>query len=189
MAKAKRGNNEGSVYQLKDGSWMASMSAGRDPATGKIKRKSFRASTRQEANRRLQEAQGQAISGSLIKPGTMTVGEWVDIYWRDYVWPNMAIGTASNKEKHFRVHVKPALGHIKLQQLRVETVQRWYNRLIDGGLAISTAQEVLFSLQGALKQRRPFWRAYEVTHGVSSGRWGSMLGCGWVRSTDSAGKI
>jgi integrase len=45
----KRGNHEGTIVHRKDGRWMASITIGRDPATGKLKRVSFYGKTRQEA--------------------------------------------------------------------------------------------------------------------------------------------
>jgi hypothetical protein len=40
MAK-KRGNNEGSIMRRKDGLWMAQVTIGRAPQTGKLKRATF----------------------------------------------------------------------------------------------------------------------------------------------------
>jgi integrase len=43
----KRGNHEGSIVRRKDGRWIASMTMGRDPVTGKLKRVYFYGKTRQ----------------------------------------------------------------------------------------------------------------------------------------------
>jgi integrase len=45
MAK-KRGNHEGSIVRRKDGRWMASVTIGRHPVSGKLKRACFYGKTR-----------------------------------------------------------------------------------------------------------------------------------------------
>jgi hypothetical protein len=45
----KRGNHEGTIVKRSDGRWMASITIGCDPATGKLKRTYFYGKTRQEA--------------------------------------------------------------------------------------------------------------------------------------------
>jgi integrase len=150
--KAKRGNSEGSIYQVQDGTWRAAIPIGRDPNTGKIKRKYLRASTRQEAHQRLTEAQGHVISRTMVEPGSMTVAAWLDLYWREYCWPNKAPMKADHDEKVFRLHGKPKLGHLRLQQIRREHIQRWYNRLIADGLKEDTAHKYMLSLSAAFRQ-------------------------------------
>ena len=52
----KRGNHEGTTVHRKDGRWMASITIGRDPTTGKLKRVSFYGKTRQEGADQLADA-------------------------------------------------------------------------------------------------------------------------------------
>ena len=44
----RRGNGEGSIYKRSDGTWVGQVGIGYDPATGKLKRKSFYGKTRKE---------------------------------------------------------------------------------------------------------------------------------------------
>ena len=48
MAKRKRGNNEGTITHRMDGRWMAQLTIGRDPVTGKLRRVSLYAGVTQE---------------------------------------------------------------------------------------------------------------------------------------------
>ena len=81
MAKrrsGRRGNGEGSIYQLPDGRWRGSVFLGY--RQGKPHRKYVTRRTRAQAAaeiRRLLEAQRQ---GQLVTTGSMTVGEWLAIY-------------------------------------------------------------------------------------------------------------
>lgn len=47
----KRGNNEGSITKRSDGRYVARITVGRDPKTGKLQRVSYYGQTRQEAAR------------------------------------------------------------------------------------------------------------------------------------------
>jgi integrase len=67
MAK-KRGNNEGTVVRWKDGRWMASITIGRDPATGRLKRVYFYGKTRQVAADQLAHALSDLGRGTFIAP-------------------------------------------------------------------------------------------------------------------------
>jgi hypothetical protein len=44
----KRGNNEGTIFRRKDGRWVAQLTTGRDPKTGKRKRTVVYGKTRKE---------------------------------------------------------------------------------------------------------------------------------------------
>jgi integrase len=123
-AKVKRGNNEGTIYQLKDGSWMAALTIDRDPSTGRLKRKYLKASTRREAHQCLAEAQGQYITRGMAEPSTITLNVWAGTWWHGYVVGHTAPRTVEEYERQIRRHIVPALGHLHLQALRVEHVQR-----------------------------------------------------------------
>jgi integrase len=68
----KRGNNEGTIVRRKDGRWMASITIGRDPTTGKLKRAYFYGKTRQEAADQLARALGDLSRRSFVAPHKLT---------------------------------------------------------------------------------------------------------------------
>src|SRR5262245_56303826 len=73
MAK-KRGNNEGSITKRKNGLWMAQITVGRDPATGKPKRATFYGKTRQEVADKLTKALREQQQGTFVAPHKLTLG-------------------------------------------------------------------------------------------------------------------
>ena len=83
MAK-KRGNNEGSITRRPDGRWMAQVTIGRDPATGKPKRASFYGKTRQEVADKLTKALRDKQQGTFVAPHKLTLGEWLDTWLWEY---------------------------------------------------------------------------------------------------------
>jgi integrase len=73
MAK-KRGNNEGSITRRPDGRWMAQVTLGRDPATGKPRRATFYGKTRQDVADKLTKALRDKQQGTFVAPHKLTWG-------------------------------------------------------------------------------------------------------------------
>src|SRR5437773_1400601 len=88
MAK-KRGNNEGSITRRKDGLWMAQVTLGRDPQTGKLKRATFYGKTRQEVADKLTKALREKQQGTFVTPHKTTLGVWLDIWLWEYKKPRL----------------------------------------------------------------------------------------------------
>src|SRR5215467_12852397 len=137
MAK-KRGNNEGSITRRPDGRWMAQVTIGRDPATGKPKRATFYGKTRQDVGDKLTKALRDKQQGTFVAPHKLTLGEWLDTWLWEYAKPQVRSITFVSYEMLTRRHFKPALGHIPLQDLRPEHVQHYMNDKLQHGLAPQT---------------------------------------------------
>src|SRR5262245_47597403 len=114
MAK-KRGNNEGTIVRRTDGRWMASLTIGRQPETGKLKRVWFYGKTRKEAADQLAKALHDREQGALVTPHKITVGEWLDRWLWEYKKPRLRPTTFDNYEMLVRRHLKPGLGHLPLK--------------------------------------------------------------------------
>jgi len=77
MARAKRrSNHEGSITRRQDGRYMARMTIGRDPVTGKLKRVCIYGKTRQEVAHQLAQDLSDMHRGSFCRarqayPGRM----------------------------------------------------------------------------------------------------------------------
>ena len=139
MAK-KRGNNEGSIVRRKDGRWMAQVTMGRDPQTGKFQRATFYGKTRQVAAEHLAKALRERQQGIFVAPHKRTVGEWLDTWLHDYKKAKLRPITFDSYEMLIRRHLKPALGHITLRDLRPEQVQHFYNAKMHDGASARTVR-------------------------------------------------
>ena len=129
MAK-KRGNNEGSITRRPDGRWMAQVTIGRDPATGKPRRATFYGKTRQDVADKLTKALRDKQQGTFVAPHKLTLGEWLQTWLWEYKQPTLRPLSFDHYETVIRRYLKPALGHIPLQDLRPEHVQRYYNEQV-----------------------------------------------------------
>lgn len=106
--------------------WEARITTGRDPGTGKQIQRSVYGSTQKEVRQKLAQAVAEVDNGTYQAPSKMTVGQWLDIWQKDYLG-GVKPFTAQGYEKNVRVYIKPALGAIKLDALNAHTVQKFIN--------------------------------------------------------------
>ena len=116
----------GTIRQRPDGRWEARFTVGRDPGTGKQIQRSVYGSTQKEVRQKLAQAVAEVDNGTYQAPSKMTVGQWLDIWQKDYLG-GVKPFTAQGYEKNVRVYIKPALGAIKLDALNAHTVQKFIN--------------------------------------------------------------
>ena len=74
MSTKTRSDGEGSIYQRKDGKWVASISLGKDH-TGKRMRRTRITKTKKQASIKLRELQNMARDNSLVVDDKITVAE------------------------------------------------------------------------------------------------------------------
>jgi integrase len=56
-------------------------------------------------------------------------GDWLDVYLED--WANVSEQTREQYQLYARVHLKPALGHIRLTELNAVHLQRYYRKKLE----------------------------------------------------------
>ena len=122
MAK-KRGNNEGSIYRRKNGTWAAQYTVW--TAEGR-KRRSVSGKTRAEVSRKLTEAMADRDGGLLYDAGKLTIGEYLNKWLADSVKGTVKETTYANYAYITRKHISPALGHVKLKTLTPAHVRGFY---------------------------------------------------------------
>lgn len=143
----KRANGEGSIYQIKSGSrkgmWVAQVTIGTDPKTGRLKRKSFYGKTRREVKEKMDDYLDLMNQGLDIETAKrLTFGEWL-IQWLElYKRPNVKITTYEGYKGHIERTIVPALGHITLADLTTDDIQALYTRLQQDGKSPSYIQNI-----------------------------------------------
>lgn len=157
--KRKRANGEGSVRQdKKTGRWEAALTIGYNEK-GQQRFKYFSAKTQKEALKKLNDYKEQMNKGLAVENNQITVGEWIDYWYDNYVAGKVKIKTRCDYESSARCHIKPYLGRIKLTELKGMHVQEFYNELsksgrLDkkGGLAPKTIRNIHIAFHRALEQ-------------------------------------
>ena len=102
--------------------WEARITTGRDPGTGKQIQRSFTGKTQAEVRRKLQAAAVAVDQGTYTAPQKMTVGQWLDVWASDYLGA-VKPSTVRNYRDLIRLHIKPALGAVRLPGIHSHTVQ------------------------------------------------------------------
>lgn len=142
MAK-KRGNNEGSIYKRKNGSWRAQISLdGR--------RLSFTAQTRHECQEWMKKTIRQIDDGLTFRSITITLEEYLS-RWLTHTKASKCPSTWAHYEQLTRNHVCPHLGKVKIKDLRSEHIQTFYNYLLEKGVGTHTVIKIHMMLHSALK--------------------------------------
>jgi integrase len=118
----RRGKGEGSIFQRKDGSWTATINLGSD-TNGKRVRKTVYGATKKLVTDKLTRLQNQKLDGTYVDSGKMTVCDLLDRWLEDSAKLNTAPNTHTRYESVVRIHLKPAIGTIKLAQLKPMHVQ------------------------------------------------------------------
>jgi integrase len=122
---AKRGQNEGSIYERKDGRWAAVINLGYQ--NGKLKRKTFYGTTRKDAQKKLTKALHDHEQGLPIAMPRQTVRQFLERWLEDCIKPTVRPATYVSYEQQVRVHIGPALGHHQLTKLGPQHIQAYMN--------------------------------------------------------------
>ncbi|MEU6210763.1 site-specific integrase [Streptomyces sp. NPDC047023] len=139
--------------------WRTVVDAGHDENGKRIQITITKDSQTEVKNERARIQAGRA-AGTLIVPNKITVAEWLD-QWLEYKQRDVE-ETTIRTYRLALVHVYGRLGHIRLQELTEDDVREFVDDLVANGrrkggkpgtrLAVSTVEEVLTRLRGALSR-------------------------------------
>jgi integrase len=122
--KGRRGRNEGTISLRADGRWQVRIPLGRDEQNGKRKRKTAYAATQAEAVEKLKRLSGKAVDGELSVTSTPMIGRFLDD-WHARNLDGWKPSTAHSYRDAIDLHLKPAFGSLRLEQLTPTKVQNW----------------------------------------------------------------
>src|SRR5262245_35504384 len=105
---AKRGQNEGSIYQRKDERWCATVNLGL--VNGKRLRKSYYGVTRKDVQDQLTKALSDIQNGLPVVSGKQTLGKHLSWWLEEVVRRKNRPSTYRSYEQLVRLHIEPALG-------------------------------------------------------------------------------
>src|SRR5258708_2703654 len=118
---AKRGTNEGSIFQRKDGRWVGSLNLGWED--GKRKRRHFYAATAAEVRDELLKARSDQSRGLPVSVERQTVKEFLDHWLAESVKSSVRPATYQQYHQHVRLYLGPSLGRHRLSKLSPPHVQ------------------------------------------------------------------
>lgn len=127
--------------------WEARLTVGRDPGTGKQIQKSFTGKTQKEVREKMQAAAVEVNESTYSEPSKMLLGEWLDIWTSDFL-EDVKPRTVDSYKATVKLHIKPALGAVKLQALTAVDIQKLYNKKSKGDKPLSP--KTIKNLHGVL---------------------------------------
>lgn len=141
----KRGNGEGTVYKRKDGRWEGAVTLEGG------KRKRVYGDTRHEAKERLTELLRAQQQGRLLAEPSQTVSHYLNHWLEDQIRLKVRPSTYESYALNVR-RLTPHLGHIRLDRLKPNHIQRCYTELLASGLSARSVDQAHRVLRAALRQ-------------------------------------
>jgi integrase len=139
--KPRRDYRDGSIYQREsDGRWTGSFIVDG-------KRRYVYGKTRPEAKKKLEDAKRKAEQGLLVAASKQTLSEFID-YWLNTISKSIEATTVESYRNHTQ-RTRDVLGHIQIQKLKRDHIQRFINGLTEE-LAVSTIRQMFAILEIAL---------------------------------------
>jgi integrase len=105
-----------------------------------------------EVQRKLAEAMGDAAKGLTFDAENLKLGEYLGRWLTDSVADTVRPSTFERYEQIVRLHIRPALGNLKLKNVTPAHVRGLYREKLEAGLSARTVQYVHVTLHKALKQ-------------------------------------
>jgi integrase len=131
----RRGNGEGSITRRKDGLYMGRYSV--QTAVG-TKRPTLYGKTRQEVAEKLTRAMADQDGGLVFDADNLKVGEFLERWLVDSVLDTVRPTMYERYEQIVRIHLRPALGGVKLKNLTPAHVRGLYREKLQTGLSPRT---------------------------------------------------
>jgi integrase len=152
MGKTKsRANGDGDVFPRKNKA--GKITSYRGAYVGLDgKRRYVSGRTKEEARRALREARANTDQGLLFDADNLKVGEYLDRWLADSVSDTVKATTFERYEQITRLHLKPALGRVKLKALTPAHVRGLYREKLEAGTSARTVRYIHTTLHKALKQ-------------------------------------
>lgn len=146
----RRGNGEGSITRHKtSGLYMARYWI---ETTKGPKRKTIYGKRREDVRDELAKAMANRADGLVVDDENLTVGEYMDSWLKGSVRGSVRQSTFDRYEIAVRVHIKPALGRLKLKKLTPAHLAAFYQDRLDAGSAPASVNKLHVTLHKALDQ-------------------------------------
>ena len=150
MAKKKQqGNGQGTVYPRKNKAGKVIRYRG-SYFTVDGKRRYVSGKTKTEAQQMLRQAMSDADRGLIFDAPHLTLGEYLD-KWLPNIKDTVRQRSWERYEQLVRVHIKPALARLKLQNLTRAHAKSLYREKLDSGSSPRTVNYIHVTLHKALK--------------------------------------
>jgi integrase len=135
MTGRRAASGESSIYQDEDGRWHGFVSMGKKE-NGRRDRRHVSGAKRADVVAKVRAIEAKRDAGMVDAAGRApTVGEWLD-HWLDNIAARkVRARTLESYRSTVRLHLRPGIGHHRLDRLQPEHLERLYAVLADKGLS------------------------------------------------------
>jgi integrase len=146
-----RASGESSIFKGDDGRWHGFVSMGKKE-NGRRDRRHVSAAKRADVVVKVRALEVKRDAGLVEAAGRpQTVGDWLD-HWLDNIAARkVRARTLESYRSIVRLHLRPGIGHHRLDRLQPEHLERLYGKLLDKGLSPATVLRVHRVLSRALR--------------------------------------
>lgn len=167
--RSRRRRGEGSITQRKDGTWTGYVLTNKF-VKGRRQRRYASGPTYEDVRRELVQLQSAVDAGQSIDPTELTLDAYLTHWLDSNVRPSVAESTYKFYERHVRIHIIPAIGHVKIRRLNELHVEQMIAELDRNGLGRTSQGNVHSTLKRALQRLVPRTIPYNPCVGVSKPR-------------------
>ena len=82
-----------------------------------------------EVQKKLRDVKYELDHGIYAKPEKVTVDSWFKVWKEEYAANNMRENTLAHVDSMYKYHIKPEIGHMKMQEVRAEHIQMLLNKM------------------------------------------------------------
>ena len=107
----RRSNNEGCIRQRPNGLWEAQYIVAYKPDGHPIRR-SIYGQKKSEVRMKLRDILLSIERDEYIEPSHLTVGDWLEEWFRIYCLPHKKASTCTGYEEEIYLHLKPYIGRV-----------------------------------------------------------------------------
>jgi integrase len=131
--------------------WCFVIELGRDPQTGKRRQKWVSGfDTKKEAQKAMHEMLAKVARNEYVEPAKVTIGELMDMWFEQYVKTKCRPKSIETYERLIRLHIKPAIGKMKVNQIKPLHIQQFLSEQI-GKLETSTIRMLRSACRNAFQ--------------------------------------
>jgi integrase len=150
-AKRPRASGESSIYKDEEGRWHGFVSMGKKE-NGRRDRRHVSGAKRADVVAKVRAIEAKRDAGIVEAAGRApTVAEWLD-HWLDNIAARkVRARTLESYRSTVRLHLRPGVGHHRLDRLQPEHLERMYGALAEKGLSPATILRAHRVLSRALR--------------------------------------
>jgi len=150
MGKIRRDKGDGSIFQLKDGTWVAELKYGKK-ANGKPNAKRFTGKTESEVKKKLKQFKNELVKNDYIQVKKTTVSEYMDRWLYGVIINKLKPKSFDAKENTLHNHVYKYIGDIQINSLSANDIQKMINGMVAKNLSYSAIKKAFDAVNGCFK--------------------------------------